>query len=310
VAPTRAQDATQDRTVRGRTAAQALNASLKYSAAAFKASAIVNQALLGEQPHDLSGVVIGGQQVFSALASQQAALASLVRTFNATMGALASRQQDLSQTFSLLPPLLRTANSADRALNASFGPTRLFAAELLPGIEQLGPTITAALPWLAQSALLLSSSELGGLLSSLTPAVAQISSSVAPAETVIRSSGQVARCVSHNVVPTGNQVVDDPPVSTGLAVYQELFQAAVGLAGAAGNFDGNGRYVRASAGGGADRVQTGSFPGEGPLFGNAVLTPLGTRPAWPGHAPPVRRDVPCSKNPAPDVNSARTGAGP
>ena len=46
-------------------------------------------------------------------------------------------------------------------------------------------------------------------------------------------------------------------MTTGLMAYQELFQSAVGLAGVGQNFDGNGRYLRAAAGGGSDRVQTG-----------------------------------------------------
>jgi phospholipid/cholesterol/gamma-HCH transport system substrate-binding protein len=84
----------------------------------------------------------------------------------------------------------------------------------------------------------------------------------------------------------------------------------VGLAGAGQNFDGNGRYLRASAGGGSDLVETSAVPNFGPLFGNAVLPPLGTRPAWPGAAPPLRRDVPCSVNPAPNVNRVSTGGTP
>ncbi len=96
--PTTEQDASQnqDPSVRGLTGAQALNQSLKYSAGAFKASAIVNQALLGTQPHDLSGAVLGNEEVFRALASRQSQLASLVTTFDQTMSALAARQQDLS----------------------------------------------------------------------------------------------------------------------------------------------------------------------------------------------------------------------
>ena len=93
-------------------------------------------------------------------------------------------------------------------------------------------------------------------------------------------------------------------------IYQELFQSAVGLAGAAGNFDGNGRYVRSSAGGGSIRVQTPTLPVGGPLYGNAIFPVLGTRPAWAGKPPPVRRDVPCYRNAAPNVNNVRTGAGP
>ena len=152
--PTAAQDASQDPSVRGLTAGQALNRSLDYSAGAFKASAIVNQALLGTQPHDLSGAVQGNEQVFRALASRQGQLASLVTTFDATTRALAARQQDLSATIAALPPLLRTANRALTSLDASFGPTRTFAKAILPGITQLDPTIGQALPWLAQATAL------------------------------------------------------------------------------------------------------------------------------------------------------------
>jgi phospholipid/cholesterol/gamma-HCH transport system substrate-binding protein len=308
--PTPAQDATQDPSQRGLTAAQSLNASLKYAATAFKASAIVNQALLGTQPHDLSGVVSGNAHVFAALASQQNRLADLVTTFNATMGALAARQQDLSTSIALLPPFLRAQAAALGPLQASFGPTRAFARDLTPSIRQLGPTITAGLPWIAQATTLFSPTYLGGLLSALTPAVQSTTSTLSSTKTLLTSSNELARCLVHNVIPTGNQIVQDPPVTTGLRVYQELFQAAVGLAGAAQNFDGNGRYVRASAGGGSDRVATGSLPGAGPLYGNAVLTPLGTRPAFPVQAPPLRRDVPCFQNAPPNLNDARTGAGP
>ncbi len=110
--PTAAQDATQDPSVRGLTAGEALNQSLQYAAGAFKASAIVNQALLGTRPHDLSGAVRGNEEVFRALAYRQNQLASLITTFDSTMGALAARQQDLSATIAALPPLLRTANRA------------------------------------------------------------------------------------------------------------------------------------------------------------------------------------------------------
>lgn len=308
--PTTAQDATQDPSVRGLTAGQALNNSLKYAAGAFKASTIVNSALLGQQPHDLSGVISGNAHIFSALAAQQNHLQHLVTTFNATMGALAARQQDLSATISLLPPLLRTADSALGPLQASFGPTQQFARDLTPSVTQLAPTITAGLPWLSQSTALLSRGELGGLLSSLTPAVQGTASTLISTKSLLTGSDTLAKCFVHTVIPTGNQSIQDPPLTTGLQVYQELFQSAVGLAGSAQNFDGNGRYVRAAPAGGADRVQTGALPGAGPLYGNAVLPPLGTRPAYPGSAPPLNRTVPCFTNAPPNLNAAATGVGP
>jgi ABC-type transporter Mla subunit MlaD len=308
--PTPAQDASQDPTQRGLTAGQSLNESLDYAANAFKASAIVNQALLGSQPHDLSGVVAGSAHVFAALASQQTRLADLVTVFNATMGALAARQQDLSATIALLPPTLRATDAALGPLQASFAPTQAFARELTPSIKELAPTIDAGLPWIAQATLWLSPQELGGLLSSLTPAVQETARALPSTDSLLKGSDQLARCMVHNVIPTGNERISDPPLTTGLQVYQELLQSAVGLAGAAGNFDGNGRYVRSTTAGGSERVATAPLSGVGPFYGNAVLPPLGTRPAFPGTAPALRRDLPCDRNAAPDLNSASTGAGP
>jgi hypothetical protein len=304
---TPAQDVTQDPSVRGLTGAQALNASLKYSADAFRASAIVNQALLGIQPHDLSRVVTGNEQVFRALAASGTQLSSFVTTFNDTF---AARQQQLGETIALLPGWLRATNSALGPLDASFGPTRAFARAILPGITEVAPTIDVAFPWLAQSTALLSRAELGGLLSTLTPAVRATASTLASTHTLLSEADKLAQCLSNDIVPTGNQVIQDPPVGTGLPVYQELFQGAVGLAGASQNFDGNGRYIRAQPGGGSIQVQTSSLTSQGPFFGNAVVPALATRPAWPGHAPPLRGSVACFKNAPLNLNTAATGAAP
>jgi ABC-type transporter Mla subunit MlaD len=308
--PTAAQDATQDPSVRGLTAGQALNQSLRYSADAFKASAILNRALLGQAPQDLSKVVTGSSRVFQGLANSGNALAGFVDSFNRTMTAFASRQRVLGQTISALPPLLQNTNLADKALQQSFAPTQTFARQLLPGVDRLNATILAGLPWLAQGTAFVSRSELGGLLHSLTPAVRGTAGTLAATRTLLSGAGLLARCVTHNLVPTGNQTISDPPSTTGLPVYQELFQSAVGLAGAAGNFDGNGRYVRSSAGGGQARVQSSPIPGYGPMYANAVLQPLGTRPAFAGSQPPLNRTVPCYRNPAPNLNSATTGGTP
>jgi phospholipid/cholesterol/gamma-HCH transport system substrate-binding protein len=308
--PTTAEDATQDPSVRGLTGGQALNQSLKYSAGAFRASSIVNEALLGIQPHDLSNAVLGNEEVFRDLAASGPRLASFVHTFNLTMAALAARQQALQQTIGLLPALARDTNAADTQLDRSFPPTRAFARALLPGVNQLDPTIGAGLPWLAQLTALMSPTELGGLLKDLTPAVQHTASSIGATKTLVSGLDTLSRCFTHNIVPAGNQVIQDGPATSGLQVYQELFQSAVGIAGASGNFDGNGRYVRASAGGGAIRGATPSVKGAGPFYGNFVLQPLGTRPAFVSSPPPVRSDVACFTQPVPNLSSAKTGAGP
>lgn len=304
------EDATQDPIVHGLSGGQALNLALKYSPDAFRASAIVNQALLGTEPHDLEKVVTGNEQLLRGLADSGTQLSSFVTTFNATLGALAAREQALSDTIAALPPWLSATNAALGPLDASYVPTQRLARALIPALHQLGPAIDVGLPWLRQAALLFSKPELGKLLSDLTPAVQATGSSLTATRKLLHQADLFARCFSHNIVPTGNERIQDPPNTTGDQVYQEVFQSAVGLAGAAGNFDGNGRYTRALAGGGGTLIHTSALPTGGPLYGNAVFPPLATRPAWPGHAPPIRSDVPCYRNPAPNLNQVVTGGTP
>ena len=226
------------------------------------------------------------------------------------MRALADRQGDLSQTIALLPGTLRAADAALGPLQASFGPTRTFAQDLLPGVRELGPTIDAALPWLTQSRALLSQRDLGGLLSDLSPAVQGTGATVKATRSLLGGTYALAACLNHTIIPTGNEKISDPPVTTGLKDYQELLQSAVGIASASQDFDGNGRYLRSTLGGGSDRVQTGSLAGQGPLYGDAVLPPLGTRPAFDATKPPKVRGVECLKEAPADLNAATTGTGP
>ena len=285
----------------GLTAGQALNQSLKYAADAFKASTIVNAgAARRSQPHDLSGVVAGSAHTFAALAAAQNHLADLVTTFNATMGALAARQQDLSTTIALLPPFAARRRQRARSAPGLVRADPAVRQALTPSVKQTAPTITAGLPWLAQSEALLSPQELGGLLNYLTPAVQGTSSTLISTKALLNGSDELAKCFVHTVIPTGNERISDPPLTTGLQVYQELFQSAVGLASIGQNFDGNGRYVRSAAGGGSDRVATGSLPGGGPLYGNAVLPLAGDAPRLPRQAAadrPQRAVLPRTRRP-------------
>jgi phospholipid/cholesterol/gamma-HCH transport system substrate-binding protein len=309
--PSAAAEAGVDPSQKGLTAAQSLNRSLDDSADAFKASAIVNEALLGDRPHDLSGAVRGLSQTFTGLAASGGHLSDLVSVFNTTMGALASRQNDLQRTIALLPGTLQDLDAALGPLQASFAPTQTFARELLPGIKQLGPTITVGLPWLAQAKALVGDRDLGGLLTQLTPAVKGTAATITSTRNLLNGAHELAACFNHTLIPTGNEKISDPPVTTGLKVYQELFQSAVGIASASGNFDGNGRYVRSSAGGGVDREETqGSLGTQGPLFGNAVLPSLGTRPAFNPTKPAFNRSVACLTQTPPNLNSAKTSSAP
>jgi phospholipid/cholesterol/gamma-HCH transport system substrate-binding protein len=297
----------------GKTGAQGLNESLKYSAKAFETSAIVNQALLGEKPGDLTGVVKGEAAIFGALSASGDQLPQLIDSFDRTMSALAARQQQLGATIAALPALLRATLGADSALQASFAPTEAFAKALTPSIKQLGATIKVGLPWLQQLTKLTSQSQLGGILEQLAPATSNTSSALKSTTSLISEADELSRCFTKVLVPTGDEKItvdSSPPV--GLDVYQQLFQSAVGLTSATQDFDGNGHYLRATVGGGATAIQTQSLPTVGPLYGNAVLPALGTFPAFPasGKAPAFNSSVLCYTQTPPDVNGTVKGNGP
>ena len=119
--------------VKGKTGGQALNEALKYSPEALRGAAIVNQALLGSDLHDLSKLVAGQQKVLAALGTHEGSLKDLITNFNTTMEALAAEGDNLRQTVHLLPGVLEAANPALDKLNAAFPATRAWSLEMIPG---------------------------------------------------------------------------------------------------------------------------------------------------------------------------------
>ncbi|HEY1359845.1 MAG TPA: MlaD family protein [Thermoleophilaceae bacterium] len=308
--PTQEEDADQDKSTRGQTAGESLNDTLRYSPDALRGTAIVNDALLGLEPHDLSKLIRGSGRVTRALASQEDQLKALVTNFNVTTGALASEQNNLRLTVHRLPGVLSSADSAFDNLNRAFPPTRAFAREILPGVHESAATINASFPWIAQTHKLVSPAELGGLVADLQPAVEDGAKAVNGLVDLAPQLDNVSHCVSKVLIPTGNQVIQDGPLTTGIENYKEFFQTLVGLSGESQNFDGNGGYTRFQTGGGTQTVSTGAIPGAGSFFGQALMQPIGTRPAKPSKRPPYNRKLACYKNRLPNLDAARIGGGP
>jgi phospholipid/cholesterol/gamma-HCH transport system substrate-binding protein len=308
--PQPGEDADQDRDTKGETAGKSLNDSLRYSPGALRGGAVVNQALLGAEAHDLSKLVAGQQRIFAALSSNEGNLKDLITNFNITMHALAVEGSNLRRTIRLLPRVLEAANPTLDSLNAAFPPTRAWALEMIPGVRETPATLEAGFPWIRQTRALLRPSELQGLVDELQPAVADFAEFTDGQVDLLPVLDRFNRCQLQVILPTGEARIDDGALSTGLKNYQEFFQAMVGLAGESGNFDGNGSYTRFQSAGGGYNVKTppvGSFR-EG-LFGSAQVPPLGTRPAR-GPKPPYKPNEPCHRQTPPDLNAARIGAGP
>jgi phospholipid/cholesterol/gamma-HCH transport system substrate-binding protein len=307
--PEPGEDDDQDPDVQGETGAEALNDSLDYSADALRGAAIVNQATLGTELHDLSKLIGGQQRIMRALSSRESALKDLLTNWNVTTAALAAEESNLAATVRELPEVLEAAQPALDNLNAAFPSTRAWALEMIPGVRETAATLEAGFPWVRETYALLGPNELQGLVNDLQPAVDDFARFVDGQVQLLPVFDLFNRCQSSTVLPSGETVIQDGPLTTGIKNYQEFLQALVGLVGAGQNFTGNGIYTRFQPGGGAYEIQTGSVGTLGPRFGNATAPPLGTRPAR-GPKPPYRPEAPCHRQGVPDLNSAEIGPGP
>jgi virulence factor Mce-like protein len=306
--PTAAENATQDRTVRGLTGAQALNRATHLGAQALPDSAVVSQALGGQTQHDVSQLVSGLDRISIALDVRESDLQGLITNFDTTLGALASQSSNLRAAVNQLPGALVNADHALATLDAALPPARAFALELIPGVRELPATINAALPWISETRALIGAAELGGVareLSSATPSLG----STTPALTNLTSGiGQASSCLNHVLLPATNTKLQDGQFSSGVENYKEFFYSLVGLAGEGANFDGNGQYVHFLVDGGGSTLHTGpskivNSPKTGtPLIARSPLPLLGTRPAYPGVEPPYKPGVRCDTQALPDFN--------
>jgi virulence factor Mce-like protein len=297
----------------GQTAAESLNDSLDTAVPALRDTAIVNEAFLGEEPHDLSKLIDSSGRVAGELVKHEDALQGLVSNFNATTAAFASQAAALQTSIHVLPDVLTQADNALLHLNESFPPLRAFSRDNLPGVRETPQTVAATFPGITQTRALVSPAELQGLVNDLRPAVANLANSTDESIKLFPQVDLVSRCFTDVLLPTGDIKVQDPPLSTGIENYKEFWQALVGLSGESQNFDGNGSMTRFQTGGGSNFVSTGQAVGGGPSSvqtGNAIVPPIGSRPARPAARPPYNRTKPCYQNPIPDINGAATTSGP
>jgi ABC-type transporter Mla subunit MlaD len=323
--PTAADDATQDPEVQGLTAAEAINKSFDYGQTAARDSAIVNQALQGTEPNDLSTLIAGQARIFNALSGHESQLQGLVSNFNTVTGALASESANLERTIRLLGPTLRVAEPSLRHTNATLPYLRTFSLALAKGIPELPATIAASQPWLDQTAGLLQPSELGFVAHQLRLAAPGSAKAAADGRGLFSQIGLTSGCVDNVLLPTSDVVLSDSGAgynfNTGVPNYKEFGYAASDLAGESASFDGNGPYVRFFSGGGPvpaggpvpnQRASVpGGTPGRDALWsGNAAPGgSIGTRPVI-GSTPPFRTDVACQNNPIPDLNGPAAAQGP
>jgi phospholipid/cholesterol/gamma-HCH transport system substrate-binding protein len=311
--PTAAEDLTQLPQVKGLSGAQALNKTFEFGGEAGKYSSQVTQALTGTQKHDLAKLIAGSGRTFAAFSHDQAALQGLIDNFNVFTGALADQSENLESTVRELAPTLKTAHTSLVSLDKSLPPLRTYAIELRPAVAELPELIASSKPWLAQVRPLLTGKEAGGtakLLAEATPGLA--GAAQAGNELTLPQINQLSLCTSKVLVPTGNQTIDDQ-FGTGGPNYREFFYTLTNFAGAAGNFDGNGPFLRAQVGGGpllvGESNPAGNLLSDKINYAHVYENPLGTQPQLGGQ-PEFKPEVRCDTQPVPDVNGPLSKVGP
>ncbi|MGO9490235.1 MAG: MlaD family protein [Solirubrobacteraceae bacterium] len=306
--PEAAEDAEQEPSVRGLNAAEAINRTYHIAPPALRGGAIINQALTGTEQHDLSKLIASIGKVTGALNVHEQQLGELIVNFNTFFSAFANQSASLSRTVAVLPSSLRSIDQGLAGLESSFGPTKTFAKDILPGVEATPETVKATLPWIAQVKASLAPNELGGIAAALdeaAPSLAKLSAEQIP---VYKQTEAFNKCLTKIIYPTGNAKLQDGTSSSGVENYKEFWYSTVGLSGIGQAFDGNGPFTKFLVGNsGATLVSrpTGVLGAKlqgKKLLSRSPLQPLGTRPAFPSEEPPYEPLVPCATQTLPEFN--------
>jgi phospholipid/cholesterol/gamma-HCH transport system substrate-binding protein len=309
--PTAEEDLTFEPSVQGLTGGEALNLAFRNGERAARGTAIVNEAYLGEGPNDLGNLLRGLSRVTRTLNERQGDVQGFVRNFEVFTGALAAESTNLSTTVRELAPTLQIAKVSLANLNASLPALRGFSLAITPGINEIPRTIRLVSPFTDQLKPLLTNSELGGLAKISKRNAPSSAKSINETLKILPQIQNLSLCVAQNIVPTGEQVIQDGALGNGQSASREALYAAVSLAGSANNFDGNGPFIRIQAGGGARSVkmddpgETGIFT---PLYGRTPTPTLGTTPVESGTPPLVGSEL-CHTQDVPDLNGPAVGPG-
>jgi phospholipid/cholesterol/gamma-HCH transport system substrate-binding protein len=306
--PSKADDAEQEPEVRGINAAEALNKAYPRAPSAERGTAIINQAITGTEPHDLSRLVTSIGKVTSALNVHEQQLGELIGNFNSFFRSFANQASSLRAAVAVLPSSLRNIDHGLRELDAAFPATKTFATDILPGVRNTPKTVTVTLPWIAQVEASLAPTELGGVAKALEAATPQLAQLTAEQTPFYKQTELFNKCLTNVIFPAGNTKLQDGVATTGVEDYKEFWYGLTGLAGIGQSFDGNGTQTHFLVGSGGPTLSSGQATAQGTsikglkLLAHASQQPLGTRPAFPKTEPAYKPQAPCYKQAVPEFN--------
>jgi phospholipid/cholesterol/gamma-HCH transport system substrate-binding protein len=285
--------------------ARGFNRSLPYWEPAYRDSAIVAEAMLGETGHDLSGFVDNAGATAAALDRNRERLKSLVTDFHTTAAAFAREEGNLRAAVGELPDTLSASMPALAALNESFAPLRALATELRPGIQSSEETLDVSLPFVRELRGLVSEAELRGLAADLRPTVPDVAALVERSVPLYRQVRSAASCENEVIHPWTMDTVPDKQFPAQGKVYEEAPKPLPGLAGESRSGDANGSWFRVLAAGGKNLVTL--RPG---VFATTPGPLIGANPPRPAKRPPLDAGTPCETQEPPDLRTNPAGPPP
>jgi phospholipid/cholesterol/gamma-HCH transport system substrate-binding protein len=287
---------------------EAINRTLPHFDPLFRKGAVTSEAFMGTEPHDLSRAIASSSRAAAALANDRPALGGVVRDFSTVAAALADRQRELATSIAGLDQVLHEAPPTLDAFQAATPDARRLISVARPLLRRAPSVVNPAVPLAGQVRKLLQPSQLPALIDEGAPAVRSLAAASPDGIVTFAGLRDPTSCLLDNVLPTLKTTIDDGDLSTGQPVYRELLYALTGLASSSRNFDGNGFGTRYYAGFGQELIATPFGDPAQRLFGLADQPIIGSRPAKPDAAPPLRPDVPCTENEPPNLDAA-TGPG-
>jgi len=277
----------------------------RSSPGAFRYTSQVNEALLGQQPHDLSDLIVNLDSTVEALGRNEGALQDLVTNLRIVLGSFAAESDALEQGIAELPGVLREGEPALASLNEALPAVRAFAREALPGVRSTPATLDAATPFLRQVRGLVSRDELRGLVADLRPAIPDLARMTRRTIPLLEEVRLLGSCVNEVLVPWSQSVVPDEDNQTingdgsVARLYEETDYAVEGLSGFSRSGDANGPYARVLGMSGPNVVSTGAE-----RFASGAVPLIGAQPALDSSLKaPFRPGVGCETQDPPNLSS-------
>jgi phospholipid/cholesterol/gamma-HCH transport system substrate-binding protein len=278
----------------GHGGAEGVNQAIPYFSAAYRRTALTNEALLGVQPsRDLPRLLRGQTRTSAALVSRPEELKDLVTDLDVVAGALARQDTALEASVPALRDTLAAGYPALGDLDAALPTLRVFAREALPGVRSTVPTLDVGIPWIVQARALVRPDELMGLAADLreaVPGLVKLNRRLVPLNGQLRA---LSSCTNSVLVPFAESEIPSIEAgNSGQEVRRQILRSFVGLAGESRLQDANSQVFH---------IQ-GVIPSK---LANGRIEPAA--PADPNTPPEHRPDVACETQ-DPPVLAAPGGA--